>query len=111
MENIGDRILKLRNEKQLTQEQLAEKLGIAPSYLSNIERNNKRPSLPLLEKLVLELNTSFDYLLINDFAVNKQFEIKYNELFRKVNCLDKLAQEEFFKISYDLIESFKKINN
>ncbi|MEI3401769.1 MAG: helix-turn-helix transcriptional regulator [Clostridia bacterium] len=46
MENkIGQRILEARNTKGYTQEELAEKIGSVPSYISNIERKNKCPSL------------------------------------------------------------------
>ena len=52
---IGDRILEARNRRNLTQEELAERVGSVASYISNIERKNKLPSLTLLRKLVKEL--------------------------------------------------------
>ena len=49
---IGDRILELRNRRNLTQEELAEKIGITPANLS-ILKNNKAKAIRFstLEKL------------------------------------------------------------
>ena len=73
MENkIGEKIYEVRNRRNLTQEDLAEKIGSVASYISNIERKNKCPSLSLLRKIVKELDTSYDYLLMDDFEMYKQ---------------------------------------
>lgn len=107
---IGDRILEVRNRRNLTQEELAEKVGSVASYISNIERKNKLPSLNLLRKIVKELDTSYDYLLMDDFDMNKQLEIKYKDMFKEIKKLNPKAQQEFFNVAENLIESFKKIN-
>lgn len=83
------RILEVRNRRNLTQEELAEKVA---SYISNIERKNKCPSLPLLRKIVKELDTSFDYLLMDDFEMDKQLEVKYKNMFREIKKLDEKTQ-------------------
>ncbi len=108
---IGDRILEVRNRRNLTQEELAEKVGSVASYISNIERKNKLPSLSLLRKLVKELDTSYDYLLMDDFEMDKQLEIKYKDMFKEIKKLDAKTQEEFFSVAEKLIKSFKNIEN
>lgn len=107
--NVGKRILEIRTRKNLTQEELAEQIGSVPSYISNIERRNKCPSLSLLQKIVKTLDTTYDYLLMDDFEVNKQLEIKYKEMFLEVQKLDIEAQNEFFKITEQLIKSLTKL--
>jgi transcriptional regulator with XRE-family HTH domain len=110
MENkIGDKILEVRNRRNLTQEELAEKVGTVASYISNIERKNKCPSLSLLRKLVKELDTSYDYLLMDDFNMDKKLEIKYREMFKEIQKLDEKTQEEFFVLADNIIKSFKNI--
>lgn len=109
--NVGKRILEVRNKRNLTQEELAEKVGSVPSYISNIERKNKCPSLSLLRRIVKELDTSYDYLLMDDFELDKQLEIKYNEMFREIKKLDKKTQEEFFNVAENIIKSFKNNEN
>lgn len=107
--NVGKRILEVRNRKNYTQEELAEKIGSVPSYISNIERNNKCPSLTFLRKIVKELDTSYDYLLMDDFKLEKRLEIKYKELFKELETLEAKTQDEFFSLAENIIKSFKSI--
>jgi transcriptional regulator with XRE-family HTH domain len=46
---IGDALRLIRVFHDLRQRELADKLGIAPSHLSEIEHGKKQPSLQLLE--------------------------------------------------------------
>lgn len=48
---IGNKIKKYRELFEYTQEELAKLVGITPSYLGNIERGEREPSLRLLEKI------------------------------------------------------------
>ena len=50
---IGKRLKQRREELGLTQEDLAEKLGLTPNYISTVERG---ASFPRCEKLILLLN-------------------------------------------------------
>lgn len=49
--DYGAAILKLREERGMTREALAEASGVSPSYLSEVERGLKRPSTDVLAKL------------------------------------------------------------
>ncbi|HET7875708.1 MAG TPA: XRE family transcriptional regulator [Methylomirabilota bacterium] len=51
MATLGERIRALRAERQLQQRQLAEKAGLTPSMLSQIESGRLTPSLPTLGKI------------------------------------------------------------
>ncbi|MBI3453955.1 MAG: DUF2083 domain-containing protein [Rhodospirillales bacterium] len=48
---LGKKIRRLRLDRQLTQQQMAEKLGISPSYLNLIEHNGRPVTVALLFKL------------------------------------------------------------
>lgn len=99
----------LRIRRNLTQEELVEKIDSVPSYISNIERKNKCPSLTLLGRMVKELDTTYDYLLLDDFKLDKQLEIKYKDMFREIKKLDNKTQKEFFCITDKLIKSLSNI--
>ena len=60
---MGDRIKEARKLQNLTQEQLAEKVNITLTYISEIERGLKTPSMQVFIKLVEVLDVSADYLL------------------------------------------------
>jgi predicted transcriptional regulator/transcriptional regulator with XRE-family HTH domain len=48
---LGNKIRRLRQDRGLTQQQMAEQLGISPSYLNLIEHNERPVTVPLLLKL------------------------------------------------------------
>ncbi|MGM0843542.1 MAG: helix-turn-helix domain-containing protein [Bacillota bacterium] len=61
---IGERVKKLRQERKMSMTELADKAGVAKSYLSSIERNlQKNPSVQFLEKVSKALNVPVDSLL------------------------------------------------
>ncbi|QQK81632.1 helix-turn-helix domain-containing protein [Salicibibacter cibi] len=61
---IGERIQQLRTEKGFSLSELAERAGVAKSYLSTIERDlQKNPSIQFLGKVAEVLDVSIDYLL------------------------------------------------
>lgn len=53
--SLGQKIKKLRNERSLTQVELAVIVNISPVYLGFIENSRRRPSLKTLEKLARAL--------------------------------------------------------
>lgn len=111
MENVGRKIYEERTKRNITQEDLAEKIDSVPSYISNIERNNKCPSLKFLSKIVKELDITYDVLLLDDFEKNKKLEIKHRDILREVSQLDEELQYEYFRLSNQLIKSLKTIQN
>jgi len=54
---FGKRLRRIRRNKDLTQEQLAELVGVSVDFVSNIERGKSAPSFPTIERLaeVLEV--------------------------------------------------------
>lgn len=56
--NIGYRVYELRTERGLSQEQLALQAEITPTYLGQIERNIKNPTVHIIEKLCFAMNIS-----------------------------------------------------
>lgn len=60
---LGDKIKALRNKNQLTQKQLAEKLGLAQSTIGMIESGKRDVSYEILIKIADLFNVSTDFLL------------------------------------------------
>jgi len=56
---VGKKIREYRNRAGLTQENLALSSGINVSFLGDVERGIKKPSIDSLEKLLKALNLSF----------------------------------------------------
>lgn len=62
-ENIGKFMATLRKEKKLTQEQLAEKLGVNNRTVSRWENGHCLPDLSLLEEISKEFDVSVSEIL------------------------------------------------
>ena len=52
MMNIGNNIKQLRQQKNLTQDQVAEKLGVSYQAVSKWENNANTPDIALLPRLL-----------------------------------------------------------
>ena len=52
---FGQRVKQIRLEKELTQEALAEVAGRHPTFVSNIERGYRVPTLPTIIRLAVAL--------------------------------------------------------
>lgn len=63
LEIIGQKIRSMRQTLGLTQEQLGERADLHYSYIGQVERGDKIPSLRTLRKLAAALNTEMDRLL------------------------------------------------
>jgi len=60
----GMRIRNLRKQKQLTQEQLAEKLNISVNYLGKLEAGQYAGSIDLLVEMTQVFEVTLDYLVM-----------------------------------------------
>ena len=65
---IGAFLKQCRKEKNLTQEQLAEKLEISPKHMSCIERGLSGMSIEHLSNIAKVLDVSLDYLVNGSVA-------------------------------------------
>jgi len=62
MSKMGNRIRELRTNMSLSQEQLADKLGVTKQAISQMERGVRKPSMEMLDALCDFFNVSADYL-------------------------------------------------
>lgn len=68
---IGKRIQKLRKDKGLTQEQLAEELNISTIHLAKIETGKRGCSLDILIGIAVFFDASLDYLALGKAKENE----------------------------------------
>jgi len=60
---VGDRIREIREELELTQDQLASHAGLSKGFLSDVENNKRNLSSRNLLSIANAVGTSVDYLL------------------------------------------------
>ncbi|EHZ2746294.1 helix-turn-helix transcriptional regulator [Vibrio vulnificus] len=65
MMSLPTRLITLRKEMGLTQQQMADTIGIHVNSLKKYETGQAQPSLDALKKIALELHVSTDFLLFD----------------------------------------------
>ena len=70
--NLGKKIQKLRKSKKITQEELAETIGIEPKSISRIENGNTYPSAETLCSIAKTLNVDiYELFVFNEICYDK----------------------------------------
>ena len=99
---VGVRIKNARLTKNLTQEKLAELVGISPQHVSHIENGATKLSLPCLVAICSALNITADKLLMDSLP---QSEIHL--LYEVSKTFDGCTSDEIFYM-LTIAESLKK---
>lgn len=73
--NAAKQIKLLRIKHDLTQEKLAEKLGVSTKYISAIETNAKKGSLEFYKAIANYFKVTFDYLFTDSIEARKNIII------------------------------------
>ena len=93
---IGANVKKIRNEKGLTQDELAEKCNLSSVYIGYIENGKRQVGLATLANIANVLDIGLDYL------VGNQKFILSNKLIEDCNEYQK-------QIIYAIVKSVKEV--
>ena len=78
-EKIGKFLASLRKEKKLTQQELAEKLGVSDRTIGNWENGRNMPDLSLFKPLCQELDITINELLSGERITKEKYQEKFEE--------------------------------
>ncbi|SHK52189.1 helix-turn-helix domain-containing protein [Hespellia stercorisuis] len=98
---IGQRIRKYRKAYNLSQEQLADKVGISATHMSHIETGNTKLSLAVLVKIAEALSVQTDALIYDAPQVNR------TAMTDEISDILSSCKPEELKIVTDVIKSLK----
>ena len=79
MSSIGERIKKSRNEKGLSLRELASKVDLSASFLSQIEQGKASPSIENLKKIATSLDVKVSYLIEDEEETRNMEVVKKDE--------------------------------
>ena len=96
-ELLGLRLKEYRENRKLTQDKLAEMVGIDPKHLSRIENGRNYPSLETLEKILDSLDVSYEEIFNFKLLVSK------DELIKKINSRLEVLEESKLKLIYNIV--------
>ena len=100
---FSERLKDLRKQAELTQVDVAEKLGISQPAYASWERGVKKPTQDNLVKIAQILNVSIDYLVGNSNEGVKEDKLDNVELLFRMNSKG-LTEEEKKIFKKELIE-------
>ena len=95
-ENYGTLIKNLRIQNGLTQNQVAEALGVTPGYISNVENNRTAMSLRILTYYARLVGCSLDSLVGNLEPEYTETALD-RELYHAIVKLDTKTKEKLLK--------------
>lgn len=98
---IGQRIRKIRKAHNLSQEELAERIGISTTHMSHIETGNTKLSLPVFVDLAAALEVRTDELLYDSDSAVRSASIE-----EIVRLLDTCTTQQV-KIIEDVLKATK----
>ena len=109
MDNItaifGKRIRNIRISKNISQEKLAELSGLHPTYIGQIERGEKSPTLESLYKISAGLSMSLSKLFFNIDTETKSENIDYAVLtYNEIIGLSDNKKEKIYNIIREILD-------
>jgi len=100
--HIGNRIRNYRMQLGYSQERLAEISGCHPTYIGQVERGEKNPTLESIEKIASALRVSMSKLFENlDVDDNNERNIPL-ECYEFMLTKSKTEQEQIYKIILEM---------
>jgi transcriptional regulator with XRE-family HTH domain len=94
--SISTYLRKYRVKNNLSQQQLADILGIGLNHYGNVERGKYKPSINLLDRISDKLNVSADVLLKSESEYfSKQAA---NDYVDKIQALPRVKREQLYKV-------------
>lgn len=72
---LGSKIKELRENRNISQKELGECIGVSDVMISMYEQNKKNPSIPTITKLSEYFGVSIDYLLSSDIAADEKIPL------------------------------------
>jgi transcriptional regulator with XRE-family HTH domain len=92
---FGERIIILRKQLKLSQDDLAKKIGTSAPIIGRYERNEIKPSIEVAAKIADELGVTVDYLLGGSDKM-----VLDKKLVKRIEDIEALPSEEKDKVYY-----------
>jgi len=102
---FGDNLKKIRVEKNVSQQELADMISTHSTHISRYERNLAQPSIEVVKKIAEALEVSTDTLIYGTQDEKVKNSLKDNELLNMFTKLQSLSNKQQDTVK-DLISAF-----
>ena len=89
MMSLPTRLIALRKERGLTQQKMADTIGIHVNSLKKYEAGQAQPSLEAFRKMALALHVSTDFLLFDDYE-----RVPSDDLALQIEAVNQMPDDE-----------------
>ncbi len=93
-EVLRRRITEARKSCELNQAELAQKTGVTPAAISQIEKGHRIPTIPVLHRIVNVLGVSLDYLIGKTDKPELQDLLQHEDFKTFYRGFESLARED-----------------
>ncbi|RLC08733.1 MAG: hypothetical protein DRH43_09540 [Deltaproteobacteria bacterium] len=93
-EVLRKRITETRKSHGMNQAELAEKAGVTPAAISQIEKGTRVPTIPVLHKIANVLEVSLDYLTGKTDTSELQDLLQHDDLVAFFRGFESLGSED-----------------
>lgn len=100
--HIGYRIRSYRTQLGYSQEKLAEISGCHPTYIGQVERGEKNPTIESIEKIAIALEISLSKLFENLNEENNKEKNIPLDCYELLLAKSKAEQEQIYKIILEI---------
>ena len=102
---LGKRVREERHKLKLTQENLAEKVGVSVAFIGQIERGERSLSLDTLVKLAVQLGVTVDYLLQDSIQLDDaQFIDQIKQIMLHRTAKEKQMALDLIKLTFSHLD-------
>lgn len=110
METIGERIIKLREKRKISQRGLAIKANVANSTISRLESDINIPQGQTLESLAKALNVSPGYILTGEDRkpIKQEYPEKYKRIIEMIVLLNDADMQLVESVVKNLLDRDKE---
>ena len=105
MTSFEKRLKKARNDKKISQQELADLVGIHLTNIGRYERGEASPTANILNKLASALEVTPDFLINGTLEDKAENIISDNELLVQFKKVDKLPAEKKFLVK-EFLDAF-----
>jgi transcriptional regulator with XRE-family HTH domain len=103
--NTGQNIKKIREEKGMTQQQIAELIHMHRSNYSKIESGQREISVDALNKIAKYFGMTIDQIVNFDGAVPQEITVEDKTLMEQVKMIQELEPEEKSMV-FKMVDTF-----
>ncbi|WP_054950731.1 helix-turn-helix domain-containing protein [Numidum massiliense] len=103
----GSKLKRLRKEKGLTTQQIANKVNVSQSYISRFENNKAIPDVDMLSRVLEVLDTDISSF----YSSNDELPPDLQELIRAAKKLTVEERQKFTELLNTILERLEKRNN